>query len=129
MQQTTQALLLSSTLTLALAIENLPLAVGFASVGVLGAFVGHARYTLEREKQTPPAAELTAREHACMLMRGVLMAEFVCLVLLLAWLEMRWAWTWGLIVAAISSVFATDAIELMWRAVRARFLRITDTPS
>jgi len=114
-----------SVLTVAAVQAGLPLGIGFAGMGVLGAVVGHARWTLEQEKRDPRPASLTYRQHVCMIMRAVLMAEFVAMVLLLAWLEYSLPWTWGLIICAISSVFAADTIELMWQAVQARFKRLT----
>lgn len=93
----------------------MPLAMGFCVVGVLGATVGHARWTLERERKDPGVADLPYRQHLCMIARGILMAQFVCLVLLLLWIEYHWPWTLGLIAALLGSVFASDTIEWMWQ--------------
>lgn len=112
--------LAASALTMAAVQAGIPLAIGFMFVGIFGALVGHARWTLERERRDPSVADLPFRQHVCMLLRAMLMAEFVCLVLLFVWIEFKWPWTWGLIVGAISSVFASDAIELMWTMVKAR---------
>lgn len=120
----TAAAVAGSTLTLAAVQAGTPLGIGFALMGLLGATTGHARWMLDREKKTPEAPAITVRQHLCMLARAILMAEFVAVVLLLAWLELRWPWTWGLIVCAVSSVFASDAIELMWTAVQARFRKM-----
>lgn len=120
-ESATPAVLVTSAVSFAVWAAGWPYAVGYAGVGILGAAVGHARYTIDREKQVPALADLTIRQHCCMIARGILMAEFVCLILLLAWVEMNWAWTWGLIVAAISSVFANDAIELMWIKLKTWF--------
>ena len=57
------------------------------------------------------------------------MAEFVATVWRLAWIDQSRPWAWGLIVCAISSVFASDAIELMWQAVQRRFKKMTGLPT
>lgn len=114
----TAAAVAGSTLTLAAVQAGTPLGIGFALMGLLGATTGHARWMVEREKKTPDAPAITVRKHFCMLAWAVLMAEFVAVVLLLAWIELRWPWTWGLIVCAVSSVFASDAIEMMWNGVQ-----------
>ena len=109
---------IGTTLTLAAVQAGIPLGIGFATVGVLGATVGHARWTLERERLNPEAMNIPLRRHACMLLRGVLMAEFVCAVLLLATIEWEIRWPIALIVGAVSSVFASDAIEFMWQMIK-----------
>lgn len=110
-----------SALTIAAVQAGLPMAIGFAATGAFGAAVGHARWTLDRERKDPGGPTIPYRIHGCMMLRAVLMAEFVAMILLLAWVEYRWPWTWGLIVCAVSSVFASEAIELMWVAVQKRF--------
>ncbi len=119
---TTTAAISVSVLTFAAIEAGAPLAIGFIFAGLFGALVGHVRWTLERERQNPNVPELPMRQHVCMLLRAIIMAEFVSLVLLLIWLDQVWPWTWGLIVGAVSSVFAADAIELMWNIVRTRAL-------
>lgn len=118
-----------SVLTLAAVYAGLPLGMGFAAMGVLGAVTGHMRWMIERERKTPDAPGISLRQHFCMLLRAVCMAEFVATVLLLAWIDQSWPWAWGLIVCAISSVFASDAIELMWQAVQRRFKKMTGLPT
>lgn len=116
--------LAGAALTMAAITAGMPLALGFAGVGVIGATVGHARWTLERERNNTDVGAIPLRRHICMLLRAVLMAEFVCMILFLAWTEYQWSWTWGLITGAIASVFASDAIELMWDAVQSRFKKM-----
>lgn len=114
-EQAASATLAGAALTMAMVEAGMPLAVGFATVGILGACVGHARWTIELERKDPAAPALPWRLHLCMLGRGLLMAQFVCLILLLMWLEYHWPWTFGLIAASLGSVFASDAIEWMWQ--------------
>lgn len=116
--------LAGAALTMAAITSGMPLAIGFVSVGLVGATVGHARWTLERERKEPQSESLPLRKHLCMILRAILMAEFVCLILFLAWTEYQWSWTWGLITGAIASVFASDAIELMWQSVQNRFKKM-----
>lgn len=116
---------LGTGLTLVAVQAGIPLGIGFAAVGVLGATVGHARWMLERERNNPDAADIPMRRHVCMLLRALLMAEFVCAVLLLLWIEYEWRWPIGLIVGAVSSVFASDAIELMWTTIKGQVAKRT----
>lgn len=113
-----------TALSMAVIIAGVPLFIGFMLVGMAGAFVGHARWTLARERDKPDAEVLPLRQHVCMILRALLMAEFVTMILFLIWTEQGWSWTWGLVVGAISSVFAADAIEIMWVSISAWLKRI-----
>jgi hypothetical protein len=110
----------AAALTIAAVEAGMPLAVGFLFAGLFGALVGHVRWVVDRERRDPTLGELPMRQQMCMVARAAIMGEFVCLVLLLVWLETGWPWTWGLIAGAISAVFGSDAIELMWTTVKAR---------
>ena len=118
-----------SVLTAAAVYAGLPLGMGFAAMGVLGAVTGHMRWMIERERKNPEAPALTLRQHLCMLLRAICMAEFIAVVLMLAWIDQSLPWAWGLIICAISSVFASDAIELMWQAVQRKFKKATGFPT
>jgi hypothetical protein len=98
---------------------GMPLAVGFLMVGFIGAIVGHIRWTIEQERKNADFT-ISISRHFWMMGRACVMAIFVCGIVLLVWIEMRWPWTWGLIIGAISSVFANDAIEWMWHTLKAK---------
>lgn len=102
---------------------GIPIAIGMVCVGLLGAGVAHARAISAREKDGEEV--FTRRQHLCMLLRGILFAEFVCMIIFITWIEYNWPWTLALILGAISSVFASEAIELMWSGVRHKFKRFT----
>lgn len=108
-------------LTIATVQAGLPMAAGFVAMGAFGALVGHARWCIERAKKNPHARPVPIGTHLWMICLAVLMSEFVSLILLFAWIHYELPWALGLIVAGVCSVFANDAIELMWRAVQARF--------
>lgn len=123
-EQTTVSLA-TAALTMAAVEAGIPLAMGFGIAGVFGACVGHARWMLERERADQTAmVNLDLRIHICMMLRAVVMGMFTSFLLLLLWIEMRWPWTWGIIVASLASVFSADAIEGAWRIVKGRAERI-----
>jgi len=108
----------SGALTVAVVSAGMPLAIGFAVAGALGASVGFLRNTLEQEKAGKQWSSLPFGCHLFHFFRGLVLAEFVCMVIFLTWLEMGWPWAWGLIAACVSSVFAPEAIEVMWSRIK-----------